>query len=48
MDGDKAAMQMGRDGGMAEDGCQTGRMGWGGLIHISHGPTQQRRWGRSD
>lgn len=27
MDGDKAAMQMGGDGRMEEDGCQTGRMG---------------------
>lgn len=35
MDGDKVAMQIGRDGG----GCQTGRGGF--LIQISCGLTQQ-------
>lgn len=43
MDGDKAAMQMGGDGGMEEDGCQAGRMGRVFNSHFTWSHSARRR-----
>lgn len=46
MDGDKAAMQMGGDGGMEEDGCQAGGMGRVFNSHFtwSHSARRRAQW----